>query len=33
MNRVSERGHAILFGNHRVDAYFTGIDTFQQASV
>jgi hypothetical protein len=33
MNRSSERGDAVLFGNHRVNAYFTGIATFEQASV
>jgi hypothetical protein len=33
MNRVSERGDAVLFGNHRINAYFTGIATFEQVCV
>jgi hypothetical protein len=32
MKGVSERRHAVLLGNHGVNA-FTGIETFEQASV
>jgi hypothetical protein len=33
VNGISERGHALLFGNHRISTYFVDIDTFEQVAV